>query len=158
MNYKLTKDNQILSSSPTPGFPLIRNVGNPEKWSAPDGCRYLPVVAQEAPEYDSETEQLNSLPDEIVGDEIHTNRREIVEKTVVIPNSISPRQAKLALNAAGLLDSVENAVAGADKTVQIYFADSIEWKRNDSVLVAMAGQIGLDDEELDQLFVQAASL
>lgn len=72
--------------------------------------------------------------------------------------SISPRQAKLALLEAGLLDAVEAAVAASSRTVQIYWTESIEFHRNDPVLTAMAAQLGLTSTALDELFTVASQL
>lgn len=72
--------------------------------------------------------------------------------------SITPRQAKLALYGAGLLDAVESAVAGADRVVQIHYQDATVWTRNDPVLAGLANALGITDEQLDQLFATAAGL
>lgn len=73
-----------------------------------------------------------------------------------VPASITPRQARLALLAAGLLDDVETAVSGADKATQIAweFATSIE--RGNPVIAAMAGALSLSDAQVDDLFRAAA--
>ena len=72
--------------------------------------------------------------------------------------TITARQGKLSLLRAGLLDSVKTAVAKADESVQIYWTESTEWHRDDKVLVGMATQLGLTNEQLDSLFAQAATL
>lgn len=72
--------------------------------------------------------------------------------------SITPRQAKLALYGAGLLDHVENMVAAADKTVQIHYTESVVWYRNDPVLNGLATQLGMTSQQLDELFASAARL
>lgn len=71
----------ILDASPMGGYPLIRKVGDPAQWSAPPGCRYLPVVEQSPVEIDPLTHRRERLPDAIVGDEIHTHRTAAVELT-----------------------------------------------------------------------------
>ena len=85
------------------------------------------------------------------------SRIDDLESTPTIP-TISSRQGKLILLQAGLLAKVKAAVDAADETVQIYWSDSVEWHRNDTVLVGMASKLGLTDEQLDSLFEQAASL
>lgn len=83
MNYQLTTIDppEILTESPVEGFPLRRSVGDPASWSAPEGCRYLPVIERERPEHDPQTQRLNRLPDAIVGEAIHTHRREVIDLT-----------------------------------------------------------------------------
>lgn len=80
----------------------------------------------------------------------------------VVPSSVTMRQARLALLAAGLLSSVETAIdAMADpmKTVA-----RIEWEyaatveRSSALIATLAPALGLDDAALDALFVQAAGL
>jgi hypothetical protein len=74
------------------------------------------------------------------------------------PESVSMRQARLALLGAGLLAQVDAAIQqGAE-------ADKIEWEyatevRRDSALVAnMAAAFGLTEVHLDDLFFAAAAL
>lgn len=71
---------------------------------------------------------------------------------------ISPRQAKLALLGAGLLDTVEAAIAASPRSVQIYWTESVEFRRHDPVLVAMAAELGLTAQQLDDLFAAAKQL
>lgn len=79
-------------------------------------------------------------------------------KNPPVIESITPRQAKLALYGAGLLDHVENMVAAADKAVQIHYTESVIWYRNDPVLNGFATQLGMSQEQLDELFASAARL
>lgn len=60
------------------GFRLRRDFsGDASEMRAPDGFRYLPAVEQERPT-PGENEKLRRLPDAIVGEEVHTNRYEVV--------------------------------------------------------------------------------
>ena len=81
-----------------------------------------------------------------------------IEKLTALPPTITPRQAKLALYGAGLLDDVEEVVSKANRVVQIHYHDAIEWRRDDPVMVGLASEIGITDEQLDQLFAQAKTL
>ena len=76
----------------------------------------------------------------------------------VVPQTISMRQARLALYGAGLLDDVEAAVAQATKDVQIEWEFAAELSRNWPTLILLAGALGLTNAQVDGLFVQAASL
>lgn len=77
---------------------------------------------------------------------------------VEVPQEVTMRQARLALFAAGLLPTVDAAVA------QIGGAAAIEWEysgtvRRDYGLVAQLGPaLGLTEAELDGLFVVAGGL
>jgi predicted component of type VI protein secretion system len=74
------------------------------------------------------------------------------------PASVSPRQARLALNAAGLLDAVETAIAASPREVQLAWEYSVSVQRDDPTLAAMAAQLGLTEQQMDDLFRQAAAL
>lgn len=74
-----------------------------------------------------------------------------------VPTTISPRQARLALYGAGLLDSVEAAVA-TNKEYQIFWEYSLEIKRDDAILNAMAISLGLTERQVDDLFIAASKL
>lgn len=77
---------------------------------------------------------------------------------VEVPQEVTMRQARLALFAAGLLPTVDAAVA------QIGGAAAIEWEysgtvRRDYGLVAQLGPLlGMDDAALDALFIAAGGL
>jgi len=71
---------------------------------------------------------------------------------------VSMRQARLALNAAGLLASVEAAVARSTDEVKIEWEYSSELRRDWPTLALLAGALGLTDQQLDALFAQATAL
>jgi hypothetical protein len=75
-----------------------------------------------------------------------------------IPQTVSPRQMKLALLGAGMLDAVEAFVANAPRAVQITWEYATEWNRGDAILNRMAQAFGLTEEQVDGLFVTAAGL
>ena len=80
-----------------------------------------------------------------------------------IPQSVTMRQARLALLGAGLLDTVAQAVAAISDPVQRKAAE-IEWEyaqtvdRNSPFTQQLAAGLGLSSEQLDSLFTQAAAL
>lgn len=74
------------------------------------------------------------------------------------PQSVTMRQARLALLQAGLLDEATNAVAGAGPAAQIEWEYSSDVGRNAALVQALSGALGLTDEQLDGLFVVAATL
>lgn len=76
--------------------------------------------------------------------------------------SVTMRQARLALHAEGLLQSVEDAISAMPEPSQT--AARIEWDHaghveRSSQFVAMLGAaIGLDDAQMDELFMAASIL
>lgn len=78
-------------------------------------------------------------------------------------DSVTMRQARLALLGAGLLDDVEAAIAGvADVTqrqaVQIEWEYAQEVRRDHQWVQSLAAMLGLTEAQLDDLFTQAAAL
>lgn len=79
-----------------------------------------------------------------------------------VPTSVTMRQARLALLQAGLLDQVDAAIAslagdeGKAARIEWDYANEV---RRDSPLIAMfSANLGLSDEQMDKLFITAASL
>lgn len=75
-----------------------------------------------------------------------------------VPQTVTMRQARLALLASGLLDDVTAAVAGAGQAAQIEWEYSDVVARNAALVQVLSGALGLTDEQLDGLFVVAATL
>lgn len=71
--------------------------------------------------------------------------------------SITPLQAKLQLYEIGLLDEVE-ALLLLDKKAKLYWDNAQKFYRDDTILLSMAGALGLSDEQLDDLFTNASKL
>lgn len=78
------------------------------------------------------------------------------------PRIVTMRQARLALLGAGLLQQVDQAISALPEPQQS--AARIEWDyssevHRDRAFVQQLGQaLGLSDEQLDALFIQAAAL
>lgn len=82
---------------------------------------------------------------------------------VDVPESVTRRQAKQALLLAGLLDDVQPAIdaipdAGQRAFIQIEWDDSQMFERNRATLIALGTAMGLDSDDLDQLFISASQL
>lgn len=75
-----------------------------------------------------------------------------------VPASITPLQARLALLAAGKLDAANAVVGGADEATKIAWEFAERINRNDPAVIRLAAAIGIDDEGLDTLFIEAAKL
>lgn len=85
-----------------------------------------------------------------------------VPTPLVAPKVVTMRQARLALLGAGLLQQVDQAISALPEPQQS--AARIEWDyssevHRDRAFVQQLGQaLGLSDEQLDALFIQAAAL
>jgi hypothetical protein len=75
-----------------------------------------------------------------------------------VPVSVTPRQARLAIEAAGLTEQVEKAVEAAGPAAKITWDYALEIRRDDPLLAGLAQAIGLSDAQVDALFLQAAQL
>lgn len=79
-----------------------------------------------------------------------------------VPQSVTMRQARLALLAANLLSNVQpaiNSLAEPDKTkAQIEWEYSNALERNNPFVATLGAALGLDAAALDALFIQAAQL
>lgn len=87
---------------------------------------------------------------------------EIVEPFVpppYVPQQVTMRQARLALLDAGLLGTVENSLNNLPEPLKT--RSLIEWnhgstvERNSALVVQMATALGLDYQQVDNLFIQA---
>ena len=81
----------------------------------------------------------------------------------VVPQSVTMRQARLALLSAGYLDRVQEAFANIPDE-QVKRAAMIEWEyaahveRQSPFCTQMAALLGLSSDDLDRLFMAAAAL
>ena len=79
-----------------------------------------------------------------------------------VPSSVTMRQARLALLAAGKLDDVTAAISALPQPQ--YIAAMIEWEYSNEVqrlngLVSrLAPALGMTEDEIDALFIQASVL
>ena len=79
--------------------------------------------------------------------------------TPVVPQQVTALQARRALRAAGLYEAVKTAVdAAADPDVQDSWDYAAVWHRDAMWIDALGTQLNLSPEQIDALFVQAASL
>ena len=79
-----------------------------------------------------------------------------------VPEQVTMRQARLALLGAGLLSSVDAAIASLPSPQKE--AAQIEWEyaavvqRNSGLVPAMAQALGMSEAQIDELFITAAAL
>ncbi len=73
---------------------------------------------------------------------------------------VSKFQAKAALKQAGLLQQVRDMMAALadDDLTRLAWEDAQEFRRDSPAVLAMATDLALSDEQLDDLFEQAATI
>lgn len=86
-----------------------------------------------------------------------------VPEVPTVPASVSMRQAKRALLAAGLLDSADMAIAGiADETARraalIDWTSATDVRRDWPLVASIAQALSLTGQQIDALFVAASQL
>lgn len=74
------------------------------------------------------------------------------------PQSVTPRQARLALLGAGLLDQVTAAVNAAGGAALITWDYATEFDRNDPLILAIGASLNMTSAQIDALFAKAATL
>ncbi len=82
---------------------------------------------------------------------------ELREMPKEVPQAVTPLQAKLQLHKLGLLEDVEALVTG-DRTVQLYWEYALVIERDNEILLMMATQLGLTEDMLDDMFINASKL
>ena len=75
-----------------------------------------------------------------------------------VPQQVTMRQARLALLSAGLLDDVEMVVAAAGRAAQLEWEYAAVVERSNLAVAAVQQQESLTDEQIDDLFREAAKL
>jgi hypothetical protein len=75
-----------------------------------------------------------------------------------VPQIVTRRQAMLALLAAGKLDTVELQIQNSPRAVQIAWEAAGTFERANPLIKALAPSLGLSDEDIDNLFIEAAKL
>lgn len=75
------------------------------------------------------------------------------------PSVVSASQAKITLHNAGLLEQVKAIVAAHPyEIVRIWYSDANQWERGNPYVQALGVEIGLTDEQIDELFIAASAL
>lgn len=82
----------------------------------------------------------------------------VLDRTPV-PQVVSRFQARAALAMAGLLTSVENAIASSNNIIaQLAWADAVQFERNSPTIAAMASALNLTEGQVDDLFRTASKI
>lgn len=74
------------------------------------------------------------------------------------PTAVTARQARLALLAAGLLDTVETAIATLPQAERIEWEYASEIRRDHPLIVSLAAALSLTAVQVDALFITARGL
>lgn len=75
------------------------------------------------------------------------------------PPVVTPRQARLALLGAGLLDAVETELAKPEnKAAQLTWEYALEVRRDDPLIAAIGAALQITDQQIDALFEAAKEL
>lgn len=76
-----------------------------------------------------------------------------------VPSQVSALQGLLAIDAAGLSQAYSAWASSESRTFaeRAFIDKALHWKRSDTVLIAGATALGLTSEQVDQLFITAAS-
>lgn len=74
----------------------------------------------------------------------------------VVPNSVTMRQARLALLSKGILDTVDSVLV--DQSDKISWEYATEVYRNSPIVSKLQTELNLTDEVLDTLFLEASKL
>lgn len=80
-----------------------------------------------------------------------------------VPQSITVRQAREQLIRIGLLSKVQSEIdkitdISQREIVQNYWEYSMDFKRDNDVLISLAYSLGLSDADIDNLFIEASKL
>jgi len=84
------------------------------------------------------------------------------DEPVVVPQTVTKKQARLALHGAGLLSSVEEYLNGLSEPTKtpalITWETASTIDRDDDLTKALISGLALSEESVDALFITAASL
>lgn len=75
-----------------------------------------------------------------------------------VPQTVSRMQALVALRRAGLLSAVQTWVDSQDAETQLIWTNAPDFSRNSTLLGNAATALGLTSDQVDALFVTAASI
>lgn len=111
-------------------------------WVVKDGEQWRELTAQESADVQVEYDRMY--------------------KESIVPKHISTRQARLALLSVGMLGEVETAIAGMAsperEQAQIEWQYASEVFRDNPLIIGMATQLGMNSDQIDQLFIDASKL
>lgn len=164
----------IIESGAVTQYPANPYADNPdtsfgEGWQGGvvNGREYVRVASGTQPPYDADTQTCVAGQPELI-DGVWTQSwtvRDLTEEEIEAKLQAmragmraTKRQAILALDAAGMLEDLDAALAAAPALVQRVWEATAIVERTDPMLAQMQPVLGWTDEQLDDLFLAAAQL
>ena len=96
-------------------------------------------------------------PFTVIGTVLDIVDASIQDVYIEVPQTLTPRQLRLQLLSVGLLDDVE-ALCATDRAMSIWFEYSLDFQRSHEMIEAMAVQLGLTQDNMDNFFIEANKL
>lgn len=128
--------------------------------------KIFPVEDTSIPTYNTAVESVKELTPAFI-DGAWKKRWEVIDLTPAqieakrkasIPPSVSPRQIRQAMTAAGLRAPVEAAIAASNQDTKDWYEFATEFERNHPMVVALATGLNVTERQLDDLWTLAGSL
>ena len=147
----------------------LPNTSFPENWPGGEieGVEYVRVEPAPQPSHDPAAQNLTEATPALV-EGVWTQQwgitdaspTEIAERLAARREAMTctPRQARLALAYAGLLDSVEAWVAGQGAATRIEWEYASEVRRTVGLVTSAASELGMTEDQIDGLFEYAVTL
>jgi hypothetical protein len=113
-------------------------------------------------EFPTREEAENYLNNNSVTSEIETVE-EVVQAKTAVPQTVTPRQIRIALVMSGIslstIEAMIDSLPEPDRSItRITWEYSIEFQRNNPLLNAMAPALGFTQQQIDELFQLASTL
>lgn len=84
------------------------------------------------------------------------------EPVIAVPESVTMRQARLAMLGAGILDDVEALIqqmpGDEGRAARIDWEYALDVRRDWPLINALGSQLGLTEQQIDELFIGAAAV
>lgn len=80
------------------------------------------------------------------------------EPEIIVPQSVTPLQARRALRQAGIKAEVDAYVATLDEEAQEAWEYALAIERNNPIVVGAGAALGMTEQQIDDLFILAATL
>lgn len=137
---------------------MVRSIGNPEEWAAPEGCAYWPEQEFERPPQGA-GQVWGRLPDLAADGVVLIRRGEWVDpEPDPIPESVPMARFRIALRKHGIDPAVISAYLAE-------YPDALdEWEyqafieRSYPLIPLLAQVFGRTDEQVDAIFVEAGKM
>lgn len=75
-----------------------------------------------------------------------------------VPLTITRMRAMMALTHKGYYEQVKEAVASVGGDTEIAFNEALDFERDSTFVSNLGAMLGLDSDQIDQLFIYAASI